>query len=142
MLSDTMFVVCRELLAGRVLHARDVTAGNGKVIDWRTVRSGDLVQEDADAFDTARLFVHLVGEDFAYMAALGPDTQPAETPAEEVYGVHWHDPENRREPAGWILRDGRERWTGTREEAEKKARTYQASAWEGSTTTYEARPAS
>lgn len=55
------------LLAGVVLHASDVTAGNGAVIDWRTVRSGEFVQSGADAFDTAQLLVALVGP----AAALG-----------------------------------------------------------------------
>lgn len=55
----------RALLRGRTLHAEDVTAGNGKVIDWRTTKSGNELQIGADAFDTARLFLTLVGEDAA-----------------------------------------------------------------------------
>lgn len=136
MLSDTLFVVCRELLAGRVLQACEVSAGNGKVIDWRDVRSGELLLDEADAFDTARLFVHLVGDWKAFEAALGPDDDSGNDAA---YGVHWSDPENRREPEGWILRDGRTRWTGTRKEAEEKARVYQNAAWEGSKTRYQPR---
>ena len=53
------------LLEGRILHASNVTAGNGKVIDWRTVRSGETLEANADAFDVAQLFVALVGPDFA-----------------------------------------------------------------------------
>jgi hypothetical protein len=57
--------VAVALLSGLVLHAADVTAGNGSVIDWRAVKSGETVQEGADAFDTALLFVSLVGEEAA-----------------------------------------------------------------------------
>lgn len=57
------------LLGGVVLHASDVTAGNGKIIDWRTVKSGDTIQEGADSFDTAQLFVALVGPEAAMVAA-------------------------------------------------------------------------
>lgn len=53
------------LLEGCVLHASNVTAGSGIVIDWRTVRSGELLQAEGDAFDTAALFVTLVGTDAA-----------------------------------------------------------------------------
>lgn len=57
------------LLTGAVLHASDVTAGNGKVIDWREVRSGAELLADGDAFDVAHLFVTLVGEEAAHAAA-------------------------------------------------------------------------
>lgn len=61
----TIQAVAVALLGGLVLHAANVTAGNGAVIDWRTVKSGETVQEGADAFDTALLFVSLVGEEAA-----------------------------------------------------------------------------
>jgi hypothetical protein len=65
---------CIVLLAGAVLQAElpegAVTAGKGKVIDWRTVRCGETLQEGADAFDTAQLFVALVGPEVATAAAV------------------------------------------------------------------------
>lgn len=53
------------LLSGTVLQTAGVSAGNGIVIDWRTVTSGETLQTDGDAFDTAQLFVALVGVDAA-----------------------------------------------------------------------------
>ena len=50
-----------EILGGRILQADDVTAGRGFVIDWTTVRSGETLMEDGDAYDVAFLFVQLVG---------------------------------------------------------------------------------
>lgn len=49
------------LLTGAVLQVEDVTAGGGMVVDWRTVRSGETLVIDADPFDTAALFVVMVG---------------------------------------------------------------------------------
>lgn len=57
------------ILAGAVLQASDVTAGKDKVIDWREVKSGEIVQEEPNAFDTARHFVMLVGTEAALAAA-------------------------------------------------------------------------
>ena len=72
-MSPTRFEAVRAcsiaLLTGAVLHACDVTAGNGKVIDWREVRSGAELLADGDAFDAAILFVALVGEVTAHAAA-------------------------------------------------------------------------
>lgn len=59
------------ILSGRVLQIGEVSAGNGCVIDWRTTKSGDVLQDGADAFDTAQLFVSLVGEEHAFLAATG-----------------------------------------------------------------------
>ena len=67
------------IFAGAILHAADVTAGNGIVVDWRTVRSGAELQRDADVFDTAQLFVTLVGADAA-LAALAEPAEPAPEP--------------------------------------------------------------
>lgn len=53
------------MMAGHVVQAECVSAGRGMVIDWRTVRSGDTILVNADAFDTAQLFVALVGADAA-----------------------------------------------------------------------------
>lgn len=64
------------LLGGAVLKACDVTAGRGSAIDWREVRSGDLVQSDGDAFDTAYLFVSMVGN-VAAMDAVECEVPPA-----------------------------------------------------------------
>jgi len=44
-----------------VLHASNVSAGNGSVIDWRSVKSGESLLENADAFDTAIAFQAAVG---------------------------------------------------------------------------------
>jgi hypothetical protein len=49
------------LLTDAVLQIGGVSAGRGQVIDWRTVKSGETLQDGADAFDTAQLFVTLVG---------------------------------------------------------------------------------
>jgi hypothetical protein len=58
------------LLAGAVLQTDDVTAGFGCVVDWRTVKCGDTIIDRADAFDTARVFVDLVGVRAARKEAL------------------------------------------------------------------------
>lgn len=63
------------LLAGSVLQVEHVSAGNGMVIDWRTVRCGETLQEGADAFDTAQFFVSLVGPDAALLAVSGLDIE-------------------------------------------------------------------
>ena len=53
---------CAEvILDGAVLQADGVSAGNGRVVDWRTVKNGETLQDGCDAFDTAQLFVALVG---------------------------------------------------------------------------------
>ncbi len=65
-------------LAGKILQVDDVSAGNGIVITWRTVRSGETLQVGADAFDTAQLFVAIAGPEAALRAvALDRDIEPA-----------------------------------------------------------------
>lgn len=64
------------LLAGAVLQADAVSAGNGLVIDWRTVKCGDVIQSDGDAFDTAQLFVALVGSEAALSSTDGAVAPP------------------------------------------------------------------
>ena len=59
------------ILDGEILHASDVTAGNGLVIDWREVKSGEIMDKQGDSFDSAYLFVWLVGVDAAQMAVAG-----------------------------------------------------------------------
>jgi len=59
------------LLAGAVLQAGGVSAGNGEVIDWRTVKSGETLTRSADAFDVAQLFVTLVGPEQAIVSIKG-----------------------------------------------------------------------
>jgi hypothetical protein len=54
-----------ELHTGKIIQAAGVSAGNGSVIDWRSVKSGETLQTDCDVFDTARLFVALVGPEVA-----------------------------------------------------------------------------
>lgn len=66
------------LLVGAVLQAQGVSAGNGIVIDWRDVKSGEALLDHADAFDTAALFVTLVGHEAALAAATRDhDIEPA-----------------------------------------------------------------
>lgn len=67
------------ILAGAVLHASDVTAGRGFVIDWRIVKSGETIVTSADPFDTAQLFVILVGQ-VAAISALDEEPSPAPEP--------------------------------------------------------------
>ena len=64
------------LLSGAVLQSVGVSAGNGIVIDWRTVKSGETLTTHADAFDTAQLFVSLVGPEAA-LAAIDEVFPPA-----------------------------------------------------------------
>lgn len=81
------------LLAGAILHASDVTAGNGKVIDWRTVKSGEELCPGGDAFDTAYLFVTLVGDEAALAAvARVLDIEPAAPTVEPAPRVHAYAP--------------------------------------------------
>ena len=55
-----VYACALALLRGKVLAACDVTAGNGLVVDWRTVKNGEAM-ETGDAASTAQLFVALVG---------------------------------------------------------------------------------
>lgn len=74
------------LLSGAVLQVGGVSAGNGIVIDWRTVRSGETLTTGADAFDTAQLFVALVGPETA-LSALREEIPPAPETAPFVSSV-------------------------------------------------------
>ena len=77
-LFDAVRACSIAILAGAVLRAANVTAGNGKVIDWRTVKSGEELCHGGDAFDTAYLFVTLVGDEAALAAvARVRDIEPA-----------------------------------------------------------------
>jgi len=71
------------LLSGAVLQVGGISAGRGLVVDWRTVRSGETIQDGGDAFDTAQLFVSLVGAELA-LSVLEPDAVPEATPAPRV----------------------------------------------------------
>lgn len=68
------------LLGGRVLQADRVSAGNGIVLDWRTVLCGEELLTGGDAFDTAHLFVALVGPAAALGATEGLGIAPAPPP--------------------------------------------------------------
>ncbi len=70
----------RHLLAGAVLHGPRVTAGRGSVIDWRDVPSGETLEEGADAFGAAQLFVALVGPDAAIAAIAACEVLEGEPP--------------------------------------------------------------
>ena len=58
---ELVFRSAVELLRGSVLQAGDVSAGNGDVIDWRKIRSGELVPSEGSAYSQAVLFVELAG---------------------------------------------------------------------------------
>lgn len=62
-----------ELLAGKIIQAAGVSAGHGMVIDWRTLKSGETLQANGDTFDTARLFVTLVGPEVAMRGGGTPE---------------------------------------------------------------------
>lgn len=66
---DAIFQVSAALLNGRVLQAKNVSVGNGLVIDWRTVKSGEAIGKDLDAYEAAVLFVELIGPSTAFEAA-------------------------------------------------------------------------
>jgi hypothetical protein len=83
------------ILAGLVLHASDVTAGNGKVIDWRDVKCGKTVQEESNAFDVANFFVMMVGVEAARGAVVERTGEDA--PGPEVTAFQ-------RQPNGGRLR--------------------------------------
>jgi hypothetical protein len=78
------------VLSGAVLQMSGVTAGRGKVIDWREVKSGETIQEDADAFDTAQLFVALVGPEAALAVATKYAGNPPPAPAITAYRPNEH----------------------------------------------------
>jgi hypothetical protein len=73
---ETVRDLAVAFLTGRILTADHVTAGRGKVIDWRDTPSGDELLSGADAFDTAVLFVALVGVGPAGAALAGTSKTP------------------------------------------------------------------
>ena len=62
-----------ELFAGKIVQAAGVSAGNGSVIDWRSIPSGETLQTNGDTFDTAQLFVTLVGPEAAMRGGGAPE---------------------------------------------------------------------
>jgi hypothetical protein len=77
------------LLDGAVLQAGGVSAGNGLVIDWREVKSGEQILDSADAFDMAYLLVALVGAEAAFAAATRDcDIEPAPPVSRPTTRVH------------------------------------------------------
>jgi len=85
--SGAVWAVAVALLAGAILQVCEVSAGNGRVVDWRTIRSGEILVEGADAFDVAYLFVGLIGEEAA-LALLGDDAVKPPAPPAEPIRVH------------------------------------------------------
>lgn len=77
------------LLAGAVLQTAGVSAGNGIVVDWREVKSGETLNTDGDAFDTAQLFVALVGPEAA-LAIVEGEPAAAFVPAIHAYPLQKH----------------------------------------------------
>jgi hypothetical protein len=78
---DIIFAIAVRLLAGVILHAHTsegvVTVGRGKLIDWRSVKSGEEVEpSDGSAADFAQLFVALVGVEAADVALGGERAAP------------------------------------------------------------------
>lgn len=73
------------ILAGSILQVDGVSAGRGIVVDWRTIKSGETLVQDANAFDTAQLFVALVGVERA-LSVVGdaPEATAFVTPAPRV----------------------------------------------------------
>jgi len=67
--ADAVFACSVALICGRVLQARDVTVGNGLLIDWRFVKSGQEIANDLEVYDAASLFVEMVGPSTAAAAA-------------------------------------------------------------------------
>jgi hypothetical protein len=109
---------CAELLlAGVVLQVAGVSAGKGLVIDWRTVRSGETLQADGDPFDTAQLFVALVGPEAAISVAGGVTPPPSSVVAPpEIHA--WPPNEHGRRlreftaPGGFRVQVRFESWMG------------------------------
>lgn len=99
---DTVQAVVIALLGGAVVQAVGVSAGHGKVIDWREVKSGWTMLDNADAYDTAQLFVDLVGVDASlevlakHGIVLGEDRSDAQ-PNREVPEVVAYAPNARGE---------------------------------------------
>lgn len=67
-MTDVTMAVAAALLSGATLQVAEVSAGNGLVIDWRTIRCGEVIVEAADTFTVAVTFVELVGLDAAWEA--------------------------------------------------------------------------
>ena len=65
------------ILRGHCLKASGVTVGGRSLIDWRTVPSGETLEQDACAADLAQLFVALVGPTLAVASLPGPAPEPA-----------------------------------------------------------------
>ena len=59
--SDLIFALAIALTNGAVFEVNEVTAGKGLVIDWRIVKSGQTILENADAYDVAITLVGLAG---------------------------------------------------------------------------------
>lgn len=70
----------RAILAGAVIHAGNVTAGRGRLIDWRIEPCGVEILSGADAFDQAQLLVAIVGAEVV-LASLSLEAEPAQPPA-------------------------------------------------------------
>lgn len=59
--AEAIFACSIALFNGKVLQARDVTVGNGLLIDWRFVKSGQEIANNLEVYDAACLFVEMVG---------------------------------------------------------------------------------
>lgn len=85
------------VLGGAVLQAEAVSAGNGRVIDWRTVKSGESVLEAADAYEVATLFVSLVGVEAAMASVdLVVEPPPPHTHSPQVHAYMANERGSRR----------------------------------------------
>lgn len=86
---DAIRACAEAILSDRVLQARGVSAGRGSVIDWRDVRNGETLQDGCDAFDTAQLFVSLVGSEAAFLALLEDPAPVAPVAAPAPHITAW-----------------------------------------------------
>lgn len=69
--SELVFRLAVAFQRGRVLQAANVSAGNGLVVDWRQVPSGEILLDDGDAFDVAHMFAAVVPTTLAWEALEG-----------------------------------------------------------------------
>lgn len=77
MIAATVQAVAIALLGGAILHADDVTAGNGKVVNWRSAKNGEDVAHLATvAYDWDKIESiadRLVAYDALYRGGLSLD---------------------------------------------------------------------
>lgn len=68
---EAIFAVAVVLVFGDILQVEGVTAGRGQLIDWRAVKSGHVLLEEAGPYEIAHMLVALVGSDAVLQAVAG-----------------------------------------------------------------------